>query len=296
MRIYLAGYYNGKASAYAIERDAYDWFLESYHYINTRRHCAMIRADKRTIFLDSGAFSAFTQGVEIRLSDYADFVRRNKDILHTVSNLDDLHKNEKKTWENQKALEATLPGTYILPVFHTREDPAWLKKYIDAGYSYIAIGGMVAESNQWLEKWLDDVWDKWLTDDAGHPRVKVHGFGLTTFDLMLKYPWFSVDSTRWVLAGRYGTILLPDDNGRISILNISTQSPRVKDWGAHYDNLSAMHRKKIKKTIESMGFDVEELRTIYWKRDLFNIAAFRRINDMQRELTFKKTARSLFDA
>lgn len=288
MRIYLAGYYNGKAAAYEIQKGQYDWFLESYHYINTARHTAAIRRDKRTVFLDSGAFSAFTKGAQIRVEDYAAFIKKNADIIHLAANLDDLHKREQMTWDNQKALESF--GLKILPVFHTREDPKWLKKYMDAGYDYLALGGMVPESKVWLKQWLDHIWGDYLTDKKGRPLIKIHGFGLTTFDLMLRYPWYSVDSTSWVLAGRYGLIWYVDDEGKPVRLYISDQSPKRKDWDSHFDTLSAIHKKKLTEQIEQRGFKVDELRSIYWKRDLFNIATFKFLNDQNNydHITFKK--------
>lgn len=288
MRIYLAGYYNGKASAYEIKDDQYKWFLESYHYINTSRHTAAIRRDKRTVFLDSGAFSAFTKGAQIRVEEYAAFIHKNKDIVHLAANLDDLHKREQMTWDNQKALESL--GLKIVPVFHTRENPSWLKKYMDAGYDYLALGGMVPESKAWLKNWLDDIWSSYLVDGKGRPRIKIHGFGLTTFDLMLRYPWYSVDSTSWVLAGRYGLIWYVDDQGKPVRLYISDQSPKRKDWDSHFDTLSPIHRKKLTDQIEQRGFKTDELRSIYWKRDLFNIATFKFLNDQNHyeRIRFKK--------
>lgn len=289
MKIYLAGYYNGKASAYEIGSEEYSWFLESYHYINTTRHVNAIRKDKRTIFLDSGAFSAFTKGAQIKVEDYARYIIKNRDIIHLAANLDDLHKREQLTWDNQKALESMLPIP-VLPVFHTREDPSWLKKYIDAGYEYIALGGMVPESKPWLKGWLDDIWSTYLTDKAGRPKIKIHGFGLTTFDLMLRYPWYSVDSTSWVLAGRYGLVWYVDHNGFPVRLYISDQSPKRKDWDSHFDSLSPIHKKHLTEQIEARGFKVEELRSIYWKRDLFNIATFKFLNDQNyyNKIVFKK--------
>ncbi len=294
MRIYLAGYYNGKSSVYSLTEKDYPWMLESYHYINTDRHTNAIRDDKRTIFLDSGAFSAFTKGATIELEDYSRFVIKNRDLFHVVANLDDLHKNEQKTWDNQKELERMMPGVNILPTFHTREDPKWLKRYVDE-YEYIAIGGMVAESKQWLRVWLDDIWDKYLTDGAGRARVKVHGFGMTNFDIANRYPWFSVDSTGWVLAGRYGLIFLPQPGNPYYKLAISDQSPKVKDWDSHFDSVSDAHRANFTREIEARGFNVEELRTIYWKRDLFNISVFKEFNDKVLDVRFKKATQSLFD-
>jgi hypothetical protein len=54
--------------------------------------------------------------------------------------------------------------------------------------------------------WLDEVFAHYLTF-AGAPIIKVHGFGMTTFELMARYPWYSVDSSSWLMGGRNGTAL-----------------------------------------------------------------------------------------
>jgi hypothetical protein len=279
MRIYLAGYYNGKASAYALSDEQYSYYLESYHYINTERHCAMIRKDKRTVFLDSGAFSMHTKGIEVDLDAYVDFVKTNHDILHLVSNLDHIGEGkEQETYANQKYLEGQ--GIKVQPVFHVRDRDEWLLRYLDEGYDYIFIGGMVPESTQYLQSRLDDLWGKYLIDGHGQARVRVHGFGLTVLPLMERYPWFSVDSTSWVLTGRFGSIYvrLPE-NGRVVKICISGKSPRLKDWDMHYDSLPPIVRKRFDRIFEEAGYTPAELRDIYWKRDLWNIAFFKDLCD-----------------
>jgi len=48
----------------------------------------LMRRDKRTIFLDSGAYSTSTQGVEVDLQAYARFIKRNHDIIEVAASLD----------------------------------------------------------------------------------------------------------------------------------------------------------------------------------------------------------------
>ena len=213
MRIYLAGYYNGKSSEYTIGPEDYPWVLESYHYIGNQRFVDLIRADApRKIFLDSGAFSAFSKGANIVIDEYADFINRNQDIVAFSANLDDLARDKEQAAKNSaanlKTLESLVPkGMYVVPVFHCRENTKWLKALVDK-YEFIALGGMVPESSAFLRVWLDELWGDLLTKPNGEPRLKVHGFGLTAFDLMMRYPWFSVDSTSWVLTGRFGSIMM----------------------------------------------------------------------------------------
>ena len=100
------------------------------------------------------------------------------------------------TWKNQMIMEKA--GLKPLPCYHFGEDTKWLQRYIDKGYDYIALGGMVGRPRPALLQWLDTIWSDYLTDSKGMPIVKIHGFGMTSLRLMLRYPWYSVDSTSWV--------------------------------------------------------------------------------------------------
>ena len=50
---------------------------------------------------------------------------------------------------------------------------------------------MVPVSTKDLLPWLDRIFSTYICDDKGFPKVKTHGFGLTT-SLMIRYPWYSV--------------------------------------------------------------------------------------------------------
>ena len=71
----------------------------------------------------------------------------------------------KRSW---KAGEAARPE--VLPVHHVRDHDYWLRRYLDEGYQHICLGGMVGESTPTLRKWLDHVWDKYLTNSDDTPR------------------------------------------------------------------------------------------------------------------------------
>ena len=43
------------------------WYLESYHYVKNRRYVNAMRKEGARVFLDSGAFSAFSLGTKIDL-------------------------------------------------------------------------------------------------------------------------------------------------------------------------------------------------------------------------------------
>jgi hypothetical protein len=54
---------------------------------------------------------------------------------------------------------------------------------------------------------LDDLFERGL---RRRPDLKVHGFGVTTWSLMQRYPWDSVDSSAWVAGAKFATPTLFD--------------------------------------------------------------------------------------
>lgn len=139
------------------------------------------------LFLDSGAFSAWTKGVKIDLDEYIEFIKKYKKYLEVYANLDVIGSAE-ETYHNQKYMEKK--GLNPLPVFHLQDDFDWLEKYIAEGYDYIGIGGIAGKSTIGSRMhFLDRVWNR-LTDHSGFPTMRVHGFGMTAVNLIVKYPWY----------------------------------------------------------------------------------------------------------
>ena len=151
------------------------------------------------LFLDSGAFSAFRKNISLDVHSYASYLEKEGHLWEVVANLDVIG-NPIESIKNQKYL--TDLKLNVIPTFHHGEDFKYLHKMMDE-FSYIALGGMVFK-NKWLRGWLDACWK-----DLKNYKGKVHGFGLTNFDLMARYPWESVDSTTASRTGRIGVILSP---------------------------------------------------------------------------------------
>lgn len=247
--------------------------LESYHYIGKERSVNMIRADGRQVFLDSGAFSAWSLGAKISIPEYCDYIKRNDDIIRkddgvVLASVMDAIGDALGTYQNQLYMEQL--GVQPLACFHYGEDPRYLQYYVSK-YRYITLGGMVAQSTPDLKIWLDEIWEKYLTDGAGRPIIKVHGFGLTTPELMRRYPWYSVDSSSWVQIARVGGMLmLPDAR----VINVSNQSPQRRVEGQHLTTLPPLLREAVEAKFRAEGVDLDRMQETYLARWTYNMYAF----------------------
>ena len=252
--------------------------LESYHYIGSQRYVDQMREDDANVFLDSGAFSAFTLGVDIDLPTYCNYIKRNIDLWRVedgvvmASVLDGIG-DPLKTFQNQKHMEWL--GAKPLPCFHAGEDERYLEYYVQ-NYEYITLGGMVGSSSKQLCVWLDRMWDKYLTDGSGRPRLKVHGFGITAVPIMERYPWYSVDSSSWIQSAAFGSIITPKHGP----MSVSEKSPSRHDAGQHVTTLTPIEQDYVFRMLEENGFTNDRLSTIYESRAAFNLWAFGVINEM----------------
>lgn len=271
--------------------------LESWHYVGKQKFVDEMRADQARIFLDSGAFSAHTLGVELSVAEYCEYIKRNADIIRNedgvlmASVLDGIG-DPLQTWRNQFEME--LRGVRPLPCFHAGEDERYLEHYV-ANYPYITLGGMVGSSTKQLQIWLDRIWDKYLVDGAGRPKVKVHGFGITSVPLMETYPWYSCDSSSWIQSTSFGVIVTP----KYGPLSVSEKSPSRHDAGQHVTTLSAIEQDQVLQYLESQGFTLERLATVYQSRAAYNMWAYTVLETMvnaRKNPTFRRQIQELFDA
>lgn len=220
------------------------------------------------LFLDSGAFSAYTQDKTINLDVYAEFIKQYESKITHYANLDVIGDAE-KTFENYKLLKAK--GLKPMPVYHYGEARSYLKRYIDEGESYIALGGMVGKQNSFTCQ-LEELFDQ-------YSHIKFHGFGLSNPVHVNKYPWYSVDSSTWSTGARMGHLIADDRQIHYSEL---TSQERV----ALLDAFDIPEEMKCK-LFEGIGTD-------YKARNFINILAFKNIEKRHNVKEFKKMQLDLF--
>jgi hypothetical protein len=236
-------------------------------------------------FLDSGAFTLKVKALEYErqnpgksysdyfslpdfwkyVDDYCAFVKQNRIAIDLFANVDVLPDGmgkpyPKLTHRNQKYIEDH-HGITPVPVVHFGTSLKWLQFYIDEGYDLIGIGGLVGRTAQEnCRQWIDRCFDLVCDTPDRTPKVKLHGFGVTVYELLIRYPWWSVDSTSWTKVGAYGGILVPHKrrgkfiyNEQPYLMKMSKDSPDAKMKGRHYLTMSKSEQAIVLEWLNHIG-------------------------------------------
>jgi hypothetical protein len=226
-------------------------------------------------FFDSGAFTQWTLAQKYAeetgkgrwayfdtdefytyMDDYAEFVKKYEVAIDLYANVDVIG-NPDLTLRNQKYLEKTHDLDPV-PVVHYKTDLEWLEFYIDRGHDIIGLGGLVGSTVQDnCKAWIDECFDMVCSTPDRLPKVKLHGFGVTTYELLIRYPWYSVDSTSWTKIGAFGGILVPHKRKgewvfteQPYIMKVSIDSPDRKMWGRHFLTLKKAEQNIIQEWLD----------------------------------------------
>lgn len=222
MKLFLAGTGGSKLFEKYIKESLY--ILESFYYIQ-KWQIPLIKKVK-IFLLDSGAFT-YMNGKDSRdinwneyIENYADFI--NKYDIEYFMELDiDIVVGLEEVEKLRKKLEK-LTNKKCIPVWHKSRGLDYWKKMIKE-YDYVAIGGIVTGE---IKKSEYDIFIP-LLKMARQNNCKVHGLGLTSMEVIKKYPFYSVDSTSWTSGGRFGQ--LHHFNGK-EIKSFSRKEKRMKDY------------------------------------------------------------------
>lgn len=226
-----------------------------------------------SFFLDSGAHSLYSREVINKrhaesynfytsqafwdyVDTYAAFVKANIGFCDYYANVDVIF-NPEMSWEVQQYMENE-HGLTPVPVVHFGTDLKWVTHYIEHGYTLIGLGGLGQEvmKHQYYS-WADRVYDLLCDNQKRLPCVRTHGFAMTAWELLFRYPWWSVDSASWTKAGGFGMIYVPRREGRKFAftkppftLAVSASSPASKRKDRHITSLSKADRRVVLEWLE----------------------------------------------
>lgn len=252
--------------------------LFSYWYHKNCREGGVIGGQLKhgtKLFLDSGAFTAFTKGVTIDNNEFIDFYKAwpagTFDVVASVDVIGDAA----ASWANYEIIRKSIPK--VLPTFHYGEPYEFLEKMASSA-SYIALGGVAQlGGGQKLLDWFDHVWGTYLVKKDGTARVKVHGFAVTNIAAMTRYPWESVDSSSWIMTSSFGNVMLFNSSDKPIKVCFSSDSPNIgKHSGWHFDRLPPSQRDAVLRILKDDHNNIspELLATDYVERHIVNAKTF----------------------
>jgi len=236
---------------------------------------------------DKYKFFDLKKGSEFRkfLESYASFIQHYKHAVDYYVTLDAIY-NPEKTWEITMLLEEEY-GLKPLPVIHCHSELKWFAKYIERGHTFIGIGGLgqgITKSS--FLPWADKVFHFLCPAPHKLPLVRTHGFAMTSWELLLRYPWWSVDSASWIKIAAYGRILIPHKRkGQYVfteppyIIGVSQESTTIHDKNGHVLNLTKDTRKIVEEWLDRIGTplgtkDVWGVTSCYEARARANVVYF----------------------
>jgi hypothetical protein len=169
-------------------------------------------SDMTDVFIDSGAFTAWKTGHQIRLEDYMKFCHKYKDKAWGYIQLDVI-KDSVGTAKNLDIMyQEGLKPVPVLQVCDPAERCVDLIKY----NKKIAISGGAIDGVR-----INDIIDKFneaykLTNG----EIKIHGLGYTRVSNLFDLPLASVDSSTYMAGTRYGRFMRLI-NGKINSINFA---------------------------------------------------------------------------
>lgn len=232
-------------------------FLYSYLEIKNRNYSVIedgiIQQDQ--IFLDSGAFTAFTQGTVIDIDDYIKVIQETK--LENYAVLDVIG-DWRATHRNMEYMESK--GLHPIPAFHYNSPFEELERLVK-NYKYIALGGLVplAMQRPVFQQWVDSCYS--IIQD----KVKVHGFGVNSLWAWKRYPWYSVDATSWVTGSKFRRIVKFNQGKLITYKKDLTQTyGTMQTYAGNYVDLNCGNMEEYQKAAK-FATDLWKMRGVEWK-------------------------------
>ena len=236
------------------------------------------------VFIDSGAYSAWSKNKYIDVDDYIKFINENTDKFTLFASVDDIpgelrrkptlweqRESPAKSWHNYLYMrEQVKDKDKLLPVFHIGEDFRHLQNMLDATFSgqhipYIGLGGTVGLACTVKEDWYKQCFK--IIQQSSNANVKVHAFGMTNLEILENYPFESADSTTWLMAAINGELCTK--YGRICV------SQQVQHKPSHYNKLPQLIQQQINEQCVLYGTSIEQCMEDQDSRQLYNINYFK---------------------
>ncbi len=255
------------------------FFLDSGAHGLFNRHSKKDASKDRYEFFETDEFWQY-------VDEYAAFVKKNLDVIDIYVNVDVIF-NPRLSYTVLKYLESK-HSLHPMPVLHYGTPMEWVEKHLEDGYDLIGLGGLGQGSNaQEYAVWADKVYSRISPGPTHCPTIRTHGFAMTSYELMIKFPWWSVDSSSWTKMGAFGGIYVPRKKGgkydfsvnpyaihcsseargfqeEVDIPETHELGVKKNKLGTHVSKLSKEAQKVIKDWLEYVGVPYGNYRTNAW--------------------------------
>lgn len=228
-------------------------------------------------FVDSGAYSAHTKGKEIDIDHYIGWLNEHDEGVDIAAELDHIPGVFRKpktpaqlaeapiiSWDNYLyMIERVKNWEKILPIFHQGEDFKYLEQMLEHKPTIPYIGISPANDLPVVRKivWIDKVFK--IIKQSSNPNVKTHAFGMTSLHVLEQYPFYSADSTSWIMTAANGGIMTE--------FGVKVVSSKATKDRKHVKHLPKPQYNKFLEYLDSKGYTLEGLGDSHIDRMRFNI-------------------------
>ena len=247
---------------------------------------------RHTLFVDSGAYTARTKGVEIDLDKYIEYLNENKGRFEVIAPLDVIPNESKesqlaapeKSWQNYLIMkERVIDSDKVIPAFHLGEDFKYLQQILDSNAEYMAMGGMAGRTAKARIHWYEKCFR--IIQQSKNPNIKIHAFGMTSLTLLETYPFYSADSTSWLLSASMGNLLT--SNGTLYVGSDYNRPNNIKRYPVAVEEM-------IKAKCRYYSLEYDKLSEDYKEREKYNVCFFKEWADNYKFKGTKIYRRTLF--
>lgn len=163
--------------------------------------------DSYRLIIDSGAFTAFNSGHTIELDEYCVFLDRLRKRIPKFNAVQlDVFGDPEGSYKNLQKMRDR--GFNVMPVFTRGETLERLNEFYEFN-DYLMFGGIVTGAkNKNYIKWF-------LNRNRGR---KTHWLGFVDMDFIIHYKPYSVDSSSWLSAARFGNMHVYLGRGRLKTI------------------------------------------------------------------------------
>lgn len=168
------------------------------------------------ILIDSGAFTFFKdpqykdktlEWWETYLKNYTEFVRTHRNYIFACVELDIdslVGAEQVQEWREKYFYPLEQEGINVIYLYHLDKDLDYFetlcKRHAYVGFSYLEIKRNIEDTNE-REMLIET-----LFNIAKKYRTAIHGFAITGNKMLMKYPFFSADSTTYLAGAQFGEI------------------------------------------------------------------------------------------